>query len=70
VLGEDDDYMLPNRAEKAATLFGLGMAHRGNGDDKAASESLKKALGLYRELGDDDRATRVENVLVEMGSGQ
>lgn len=58
---------LKDRAGEAAALAGLGLAHRGDGDDATARGHLEQARDLYQTLGDVDGVARVEDVLAEMG---
>jgi hypothetical protein len=52
---------------EAAALAGVGLAHRGNGDDATARDWLEKSRALYQRLGDDVGLTSVEDALARIG---
>ena len=56
-----------DKAGEAAALAGLGLAQRGNSDETAARDSLRRALQLYQFVGDSDGAQQVEKLLTELG---
>ncbi|MFL7808031.1 MAG: tetratricopeptide repeat protein [Anaerolineae bacterium] len=52
---------------EAAALAGLGLAHRGDGDDATAREWLEQARDLYQRLGEGSGLAGVESVLDQVG---
>jgi len=58
--------VLGDRAGEAAALAGLGLAHRGDGDDITARDYLEQARDLYQAMVDADGVVHVESVLTEM----
>ena len=52
---------------EAAALAGMGLAHRGNGDDATARGWLEQARDLYQRLGEGGGLAGVEDVLGQVG---
>lgn len=56
-------HSLGDRAGEAATLSGLGLAYRGDGDDATARNYLEQAVMVYWSIGDADGANNVEDAI-------
>jgi hypothetical protein len=56
---------LGDRAGEASALVGLGLAHRGDGDDFTARDYLEKAMSTCQAIGDDKGTAQVQAMLDE-----
>ncbi len=59
-----------DKAGEAASLSGLGLAYRGDGDDATARNYLEQAVTVYRSIGDADGANNVEEAIRHGGVTQ